>query len=267
MSEFEKIYAQYKSLKISISKESYEKIKMEFIYHSNRLEGSNLTLIQTIDVIHRHKAIGEVSVEDMMMAIDHYRAINEALSFGANKYPLTEKILLSLHETLLKNTFQIDPSYKSWIDSGQKLGQYKIKENRILTTINGKEEYFVTPPPIKCKEMVKEAIELYTKSKDPFLLKLSKLIQNIYNAHPFFDGNKRMTRLVIANQLIANDYPLLIPHKIQNEYNEALIKGYIENSNIFVLNVLERSFNQQISEEIEKYNQARKPNKGFGLIL
>lgn len=267
MSEFEQLLNQYKSLNIIPSKQDIEQVKVEYVYHSNRLEGSNLTLIQTVDVIKHHKAKGEVSLEDMMMAVDHYRSLNAAISFGANKYPLSEKILLSLHETLLKNTFQIDPAYTSWIENGQELGQFKVKSNRIKTTIRGHEELFITPEPNQSKEMIIGSLSNYQQSNEPFLVKLSKLVQNIYNAHAFFDGNKRMTRLIIANQLMVNSYPLLIPHAHQNDYNEALIRGFMSGTHTEILSVIERSFNQQLSAEIERYNNAKKPNRGFGLIL
>lgn len=267
MTEFEQLFEKYKALKLSPTKEEYEQLKLEYVYHSNRLEGSNLTLIQTVDVIKHHKAQGEVSLEDMMMAVDHYRALNAAISFGVNRYPLSERILLSLHDTLLKNSFQIDPAYKSWIDSGQELGQFKVKSNRIKTTIRGEEEYFLTPDPDQSREFINDSIVQYGRSTDPFLVKLSKLVQNVYNAHAFFDGNKRMTRLIIANQLTANGYPLLIPHGNQNEYNEALIRGFMDGTHEHILPVMERSFNQQLSVEIDKYNNAKKPNRGFGLII
>ena len=108
----------------------------------NRLEGSNLTIIQTQDFVNKHLSKGEVSVVDSLMAIDNYRALNQALTFGANKYPLTEKILLNLLESLLKNTFELDPAYLTWKDKGQKLGAYKIKTNRILHSQNGIETYY-----------------------------------------------------------------------------------------------------------------------------
>ena len=267
MTEFEQLSDKYKTLKLSPTKEEHEQLKIEYVYHSNRLEGSNLTLIQTVDVIKHHKTSGEVSLVDMMMAVDHYRALNAAISFGANKYPISERILLSLHDTLLKNSFQIDPVYQSWIESGQELGQFKVKANRIRTTINGTEEYFLTPDPEESRQLINESIEQYGKSGDPFLVKLSKLVQNVYNAHAFFDGNKRMTRLIIANQLTVNGYPLMLPHASQNEYNEALIRGFVDNTHEYILQVIERSFNQQLSAEIEKYNSAKKPNRGFGLII
>lgn len=268
MSEFEKLLKEYRDLKISPTKETFEKLKMEYVYYSNKLEGSNLTLIQTIDVIRNHKTSGEASIEDTIMAIDHYRALNSAITFGSNKYPLSEKILLSLHETLLRNSFNVDPFYQSWIDSGQQLGNYKVKANRIETTINGSKELFLTPTPEESKGLIQKSIELYLNSSNEFLDRLSKLVQNIYNAHAFFDGNKRMTRLVIANLLLANGIPLMLPHANYNDYNEALIKGFVNNESNSIKTVLEQGFNQYLASEIETHKKAKNPNRGgFGLIV
>jgi len=266
--EFEKLLATYNALDILQSKQEFDANKIEFVHHSNRLEGSALTLIQTKDIIENHKTKGETSIIDGLMAIDHYRALNVALTFGANKYPLSEKIVLTIHESLLKNTFEIDPFYSSWKSKGQVLGNFKVKSNRILYQQGGTEKYYDTPSPAESKQQLNDAIVYYNSSTELFIDKLSKLVQNIYNAHAFFDGNKRMTRLIIANQLMANNIPLIaIPYNKGN-YNQALINGFVNNDNSFIKNELKIIFNQYLAKSIEKLkNNTHKPNKGFGLIL
>ena len=269
MSEFDEIFKQYQALSIQSSKEEFEALKLKFVYFSNKLEGSNLTLAQTIDVIKHHTAKGETSIVDSIMAIDHYRALNDALLFGANKYPLSETMLLRLHETLLKNSFQIDPFYQSWAESGQQLGSYKVKSNRIKIMQNGVESYHETPSPEQSRELIVQSIDQYIKSDELFLVRLAKLIQNCFNAHAFFDGNKRMTRLIVAHELLANGYPLMLPHgDSYMDYNAALVEGMLEHTSNAIQRVLETGFNQQLTEEIEKSKAARSSSgKGFGLIL
>jgi Fic family protein len=268
MKTFETLLKQYSELGLIQSKAEFDKVKIEFVYHSNRLEGSNLTIIQTQDIVNTHKASGEVSVIDSLMAIDNYRALNQALSFGASKYPLTEKILLSLHESLLKNSFELDPAYVSWKEKGQELGAYKIKANRILHVQNDVEVYYETPTPEQSQEMILKSLEAYNSSATPFIEKLSKLVQNVYNAHAFFDGNKRMTRLLIANQLLANGFPLVVLHNDKNAYNEALIDGFVNQTHQPIMNVLVTAFNQYLAQQIEEQKHTKKPkSKGFGLIL
>lgn len=268
MKTFNTLLKQYNELGIIQDKAEFDKAKIEFVYHSNRLEGSNLTIIQTQDILNTHKASGEVSVVDSLMAIDNYRALNQALSFGASKYPLTEKMLLNLHESLLKNSFEIDPAYLSWKEKGQELGAYKIKSNRILHIENGNEVYYETPTPKESQEIIVKSLEAYNDSSAPFLEKLSKLVQNVYNAHAFFDGNKRMTRLLVANQLLANSFPLVVLHNDKNAYNVALIDGYVNQTHQPIMDVLVRAFNQYLSKQIEEQKHSNKPNsKGFGLIL
>jgi Fic family protein len=268
METFESLLKQYNELGIIQSKAEFDKVKIEFVYHSNRLEGSNLTIVQTQDIVNTHKTSGEVSVVDSLMAIDNYRALNQALSFGASKYPLTEKMLLNLHESLLKNSFEIDPAYASWKEKGQKLGTYKIKSNRILHIENGVEVYYDTPTPEESQEIIVKSLEAYDGSVAPFLEKLSKLVQNVYNAHAFFDGNKRMTRLLIANQLLANGFPLVVLHGEKNAYNLALIDGFVNQTHQPILDVIVRAFNQYLAQQIEEQKHSNKPNSsGFGLIL
>ena len=266
-SEFDNLLKEYNRLKIVQSKQQFDELKQQFVYHSNKLEGSNLTLIQTKDVVNYHKIKGEASIVDILMVIDHYRALNQALYFGANNYPLTEKLVLNLDEILLKNTFEIDPFYQSWKTKGQKLGCYKVMSNRIKYTVNEQTVFYETPTPQKSKEILITALENYQNSADNFIDKLSKLIQNIYNAHPFFDGNKRMTRLIVANQLMASNLPLIpIPFN-KGKYNKALIEGFINQTNLPIKNEIEAVFNQFLAKQIEDKLNTKQPNKGFGLIL
>ena len=268
METFENILGQYRKLDISQTKEEFDQAKIDFVYHSNKLEGSNLTLIQTQEIIQHHAIKGEASVIDSLMAIDHYRALNQALSFGANKYPLSEKMILQLHETLLKSTFEVDPFYENWKAQGQLPGAYKIKSNRILFQQGGKEIYYETPTPEQGKELVLKSVEHYLNSDESFLVKLSKLIQNLYNAHAMFDGNKRITRLVIAQQLLANDLPLMILNYNDGAYNEALMVGFVAKSHKDLLEVLTSNFSQYLSAQIEEYQKAKKiGGKGLGFIL
>ena len=264
--EFDELLKRYKTLNIEASKQEFDKLKINFIFHSNRLEGSNLTLAQTEELINHHTLKGEGSLEHMLMAIDNYKALNQALMFGANKYPLSERLILQLHKILLKNTFEIDPFYNSWKTDGQKLGEFKIKSNRIKITNFNEDVYYSTPEPSKSIELIRESIEIYNISKNHFIDKLSNLVQNIYNAHAFFDGNKRMTRLIIGNQLIANKLPLMVGHNHENKYNDALVEGFINGGSDNIKEVLNISFCQHLSKEIELTKKMKKP-KGFGMIL
>jgi len=268
MDSFDTLVEQYRKLEISQSKEEFDKSKINFVYHSNKLEGSNLTLIQTQEIIKHHAIKGEASITDSLMAIDHYRALNQALSFGANKYPLSEKMILQLHETLLKSSFEVDPFYENWKAQGQLPGAYKIKSNRILFLQGDKETYYETPSPEQGKELVSKSISHYNQSTDSFIIKLSKLVQNLYNAHAMFDGNKRITRLVIAQQLIANNLPLIVLNYQNGEYNEALIKGFINKNNTQLLQVLRQRFTQYLAEKIELNQKSKKVSgKGLGFIF
>ena len=267
--ELDKLIEKYKSFNHIDSKETLDKQKIDFVYHSNRLEGSNLTLAQTEDVINYHKTNGEVKLEDMLMAIDHHKALNESIAFGANKYPLSNNLLLQIHTQLLKNTFEISSEYFSWKNKGQKLGELKVSPNRIKITENGKETYFQTPSPEESKNFISQAISFHNKSTESFLEKTTKLMQNIYNAHPFFDGNKRMTRLIFANRLIANELPLITPHKDKYVYNDALVQGLKKGSHQDLKNIIEIEIKNHLQKEIQQLENTKKPKKrkGLGFIL
>jgi len=257
--EYISFYKQFLKLNFVQEKSEFELRKKEFVYHSNRLEGSGLTLIQTIDVIEEHRLRGEASVEDTLMAIDHYRALNQALLFGGNKYPLSSSLLLQIHEVLLKNSFNVDPFYNSWKSKGQELGSFKVADNKIKIG----DEYYDTPSFDIVVSSMELLLKIYSESIEILPIKLGKLIQNIYNLHPFFDGNKRMTRLIVAHQLLKNEIPLLVFHEYKNSYNQALINGFSQNSNEEITTLLTKMLNKELYLRISKTKTSK---KGFNMI-
>lgn len=271
MEDFDRLLKIYNKDIVVLSPEQVKEMKINFIFHSNRLEGSNLSLSQTDDVISNTKVKGDSSVVDILMALDHYKALNQAIDFGLKKYPLSKKMLLSLHHTLLKNSFNVDEFYDSWKLSGQELGKFKIKHNRILIIKDNKQQYYNTPSAEMSENLIEKSIDIYNNSEEHIVVKLAKLLQNIFNAHAFFDGNKRMTRLLIANQLYANGFDLMIAHENKNEYNAALVDGFLNKTEQPIQSVLLKYFKQYLAKEIEMNEQVKKATKSeginFGLII
>ena len=271
--EFDQLLKQHKDIDFVKSIEEERALKQQFVHYSNKLEGSNLTLIQTEQIINENKITtsdNAATLVDIMMAHDHYAALNQAISMGMNKYPLNEKILLSIHHTLLKKTFEVAGDYFHVISKGQKLGEFKKTNNKIKHIQGGHVEYLVPPDFEIAPKITLRAIADYYNSNEHFIEKLSKLIQSIWSAHPFFDGNKRMTRLIVANQLIANGLPFMLPHSNKNNYNDALLEGFKTKSNKPIKEVLIVAFSQQLAKDIELYKKIKKntkPNKGFTMIL
>lgn len=250
--QFEQLVERYNSFDWVPPKQWYDQKKIEFVFHSNRLEGSSLTLIQTKDILESGSSNQGLSLVDGLMAVDHYKALNQALLFGGNKYPLTNKLLLEVHATLLKNTFEVDPFYISWKNKGQELGVFKASPNQILHQVGKNQELYPTCLPIECEARIAQALLNYEQSGLPFIEKLAELAQVIYSIHPFFDGNKRMVRLVIAKELVSEGLPLLLPHDHQNTFNEALVSGFIEKSYQPLLEVMLKAFVRQLTNEVDR---------------
>ena len=75
--EFDDLLKTYCNLDINQSKMVFDQAKIDFVYYSNKLEGSAITLTQTKDVIYNHKSKGETSIIDSIMAIEQYKFYNK----------------------------------------------------------------------------------------------------------------------------------------------------------------------------------------------
>lgn len=198
----------------SIKNSGYENIKVEFLFHSNKLEGSTFTKENLEMYLNNQMIEGSHEVDDV------YETINstELFDFVVDTLnePLTEKLLFEFHQMLKRNT------------TDQKRG-FAGRWKKIPNTILGVGEKLVVAQPYEVPERINHLLEDWINSDKDFT-SIIKFHVEFEKIHPYQDGNGRVGRFLILKQCIESNIDLIsIDEKYSREYKIALYKAQTEN--------------------------------------
>jgi Fic family protein len=131
----------------------FRKIKIDFTYNSNRLEGNTLTYGQTIKLLRDFVAPGNAASGDVLDMINHQKILDIVFT-NYRSQSISEENIKELHRELMKDTAQ-------WADYGlYSPGQYKSFENMTVRS-TGKIHSYMPPG------QVPEAMEKLTRVRQP----------------------------------------------------------------------------------------------------
>lgn len=202
--------------------EHFKKFGIRFTYHTNKIEGSTLTLREVDLVVNEPNVPINKSTNDIMEAKLHWDLYDE---FMENKEDseLSKEKTLEWHEKL----FSMHPNRNNFAGM--------IRQDRIF--ISGS-NYVPPLGGFVCEGLLDNLFKWYNENKDSMHpLLLSCLMHFRYvSIHPFIDGNGRISRLVMNYVLYKNNYPMFdIPFKIRKSYYNALERANLqEDDMIFV---------------------------------
>lgn len=191
-----------------------KKIRLEFNYNSNHIEGNTLTYGETELLLVFGKTTGnhELREYEEMKAHDvAYEMIKEWAT--DNVRPLTETAIKNLHALLL-----VQPFWKEAVTpDGQatrrliKTGQYKEYPNSVRLEHG---EMFHYSSPEETPIQMGELIEWYRKEEEKKELNPAGLAALLHykfvRIHPFDDGNGRLSRLLMNYVLLKHGYPPVV---------------------------------------------------------
>lgn len=204
--------------------------KIGFVYASNALEGSTLTLSETKVVIEDGITIGGKPLRDHLDAIGNARAFDYIWQL-AQKALITEKDIKEIH----KICFQ--PKEEDLA------GNYR----NVNVFISGSQYNDLIPTYEIVSQLMKtfaEEITIMQKSQHPAVY-AANLHRDFVYIHPFTDGNGRVARLLMNHALLATGYPVvIISPNFKNEYINALEKSR-KPPDIFVEYILEQIIEAQ----------------------
>lgn len=222
-------------IELRIGKESLLKLLdeaelSELVYNSNAIENSTLTLKETERILLELEISRDVSVRELYEAKNLARVV-EYLQDKTDMHINMENILL-LHKMLLSG---IDDPIAGRI---RKPGEYV----RVGTHI--------APAPELIEEMYSKLIRSYSQDHDLYFLEnIARYHLEFELIHPFLDGNGRIGRVLINQQLASLGYPPVIirdknkhkdyyPH-LQEYQHANRAKGVEGMSRLLVLYLLE----------------------------
>ena len=180
----------------------------EMVYNSNAIENSTLTLEDTEDILIRHQIRTDHLIREIFEATNLAKAMKFLLDNPETE--ISVPLILQLHGILLQNIrddaagrFRTN---KEWVRVGSHLGAN----------------------PQFVHGFMSDLVEKYNASDDQYFLdKIIYFHAEFENIHPFIDGNGRIGRLLINEQLdILNLPPILIPNKSKNEEYYPALEEY-----------------------------------------
>lgn len=176
----------------------YDDIKVEFLYHSNKLEGSTFTKDAIYDIIENNMIRGNHSVDDAFETVNSV----DLFDFVINDIgkPINDEMLWKYHKLLKSRTSD---------DINGLSGHYKTMMNRLRNT-----SVQVAYP----QEVPDGMHKLFEKhmNKKMTIEDIAWFHARFEHIHPFQDGNGRIGRFLILKQCIENDIDVIA---IDEDYN------------------------------------------------
>ena len=236
----EELYRQWISLQ-PLERENderlWKKIRLEWNYNSNRIEGNTLTYSETELLLLHDRTGGNHPIRDYVEMKAHDLAVEKVREFAVGKERhLTEADIRSLNLLILKEPFWKEAKTPDGRHTRKQIfpGKYKTEPNHVETA-TGEIFKFAIPEEVPAKmqelmEWFKENLESPPASIAPFL---AQLHHRFILIHPFDDGNGRIARLLLNYTLIRLGYPpFVIKDRNREGYFSALQKADAGNMDV-----------------------------------
>lgn len=223
---------------------AYESVKTEFLYHSNKLEGSTFTKENLEKYLQDNIIEGSHKIDDVYETINSTRLFDFVVD--TLEEPLSKRLMLEFHRMLKDKTLDFERGFA---------GCWK----KIPNMISGVNLKLAQPWEVESK--IEELLKQWENSNKTFedIINFHAQFENI---HPYQDGNGRIGRFIMLKQCVENGVDLiLIDNQYSMEYKKALYIAQSQNdytmlSDIFVKcqSLLEQKL-QFLKETIEYLNQ------------
>lgn len=260
---------QYQEIKFAFSFEEEQAQLCEYVYTTNRLEGNQLSLLQTTELFKSDTISGNnIRNSDILEQKGMYRAVKRMLLAIKNKEELSIKLILELNWSSIGSLWNED-YYSNAKEKGQLQNQFKASQNVISIKKNGVEKERIMPlsSPENVQKNMEALIENIKKSEASVLDKAVFLAQEIWIHQPFVDGNKRTGRLLINFLLMKEGFPLFSYDSENLNYNSLLVEQYYDLKPDLVKNYIIETLSKKMNDEIVSFSKIKKDFKGYRLML
>lgn len=213
----------------------YDAIKVEYLYHSNKLEGSTFSKENLIDLLEQKQVIGEHFLDDVIETKNSLELFDNVID--TLKDPFDKYLLWEWHRLLKKGTVD---------DEIDNIGKWKKYANRLSKT-----DLKLCEPHLVENSMFNLFADWNESKKD--IYDIANFHQKFEHIHPFQDGNGRIGRFIILRQCIENSVDLIaIDDEYNKEYREALYEAQTT-ENIEPLVEIFRKCQVRIDEKLLSY--------------
>jgi Fic family protein len=205
----------------------WKKLRLEWNYHSNHIEGNTLTYEETELLLLHDQTTGTHSLREYEEMKAHDVGIAHVRTLAADQMRLIgEGDIRDLNKIILKEPFwksartaDGQPSRKQIIP-----GEYKATPNNVITATG--ELFEFAPPsevPARMQSLVKWLEASLGEGKLHTVTIAAKLHHDFVLIHPFDDGNGRVARMLVNYLFMRQGYPpIIVPTEEKATYLAAL---------------------------------------------
>ena len=199
-------------------------LKTNFIYNSNAIEGSTLTLKETDIILQYGVTVKGKSLKEHEEVKGQEYALNFLKEVIKTNESLSLRLIREFHALVLN-------------DDIENRGKFKKSNNGILGA------GFETTPYYFVEEKLTELIEKFNSSENnDLIMKVACFHADFEKIHPFIDGNGRTGRLLLNLELMKNGYSItVIRNEDRDEYYTALETAQVESNYELLADFIEKS--------------------------
>lgn len=229
-----------------------QQFEIDMTYNSNGIEGNRLTLKETFLVISEGITVKNKSLKDHLEAKDHYEALGFIVELVEHekKQTVSEQLIKTLHQIVVRDI------EKEWA------GKYR-NSNVMITGANHK-----PPEAIRVPSEMGDLLKWFKKNESKLHpIELAALMHHKFvNIHPFFDGNGRVSRLIMNVILLREGYPLSVVLKNdRKKYYDTLSKADEGDYTAFV-RMMARSVERSLDIYLKVLRPSKKTNEKFKIL-
>lgn len=219
-----------------ITNSIYEDLKIEFLYHSNHLEGSTFSKDELEKLLTEKKVEGSHSLDDIIETKNSLEVFDQVINDSGEK--LDKFMLFNWHKLLKKGTVD---------DEIHNIGMWKKYENKL----RGVDLKLALP--VEVDNLMFNLLSDYNELETVTLKDIADFHYKFEKIHPFQDGNGRIGRFIILKQCLEWNIDLIaIDDKYDDEYRNALYKAQKTDNSDDLVTVFKKCQNR-LDEKLEKY--------------
>ncbi len=192
-------------------KDLFEQFLLSLTYNSNRIEGSTMTVADTMAILFENRTLSNRTLVEQLEAKNHETALRYLFrTLNGKKKKVTEELILKLHEILMNGI----------LDNA---GCYRRHQVRIVGS------HVPTANYLRIESLMKDFVrDCDTWSKDQ-ISHMTLMHSRFEKIHPFSDGNGRVGRLLMNFMALQKNFaPPLIHEKERRSYYNALRKSQLK---------------------------------------
>ncbi len=200
-----------------------EKLKVEWIHNSNAIEGSTLTMAETIFFLKEGLTVEGKPFKDFLDARNHSEAINYLMDVLKDTRPITEGLLKEVNALLLNGVTHTKAinQFDQIVNKPATPGEYKANPNHVLQP-DGSIHKYVDPLQVTGQmSVLVNWVNEHIDKKHPLIV-AALAHYNMVRIHPFDDGNGRGARILMNLILMKKGFP---PAIVENEQRRKYIES------------------------------------------